>query len=128
MKRIRSGLALLKNDIYELRWAALGLTVYYIVVHIAFGQFCLMKIFLHIPCPGCGMTRAFFLALTGHIKAAWRLQPLIFGWILWAVWFGAERYLGQKRSVLLRVYLVCLLLLTLALYGYRMLYGFPTGI
>jgi len=29
-----------------------------------------------IPCPGCGMTRAYKLFLTGHLSDAFRMHPL----------------------------------------------------
>jgi hypothetical protein len=39
---------------------------------------CPMRWILHVPCPGCGMTRAAALALTGHFAEATRMHPLWF--------------------------------------------------
>lgn len=127
-KRIKAGLTLLKNDICCLRYALLGIAVYFVCVHFLFGQFCPLLILAHFPCPGCGMTRALFLVLTGRPAEAWRLQPLIYGWIFLGLWFAVNRYLRGKKSALLRGYLICLLLAALVLYGYRLVYGFPPGL
>lgn len=131
----------LKEDLFNLRFALAGIAVYFTVVHFAFGQFCPMLIFLQFPCPGCGMTRALFFVLTGRWAAAWHLQPLIFGWIAWGLWFAVERYFlaedfrlglsaGHRSSVrksrwFLRSFLILLLVGTLALYVWRLVHGFP---
>ncbi len=70
MERIRAGIRRLGKDLYGLRYAFLGIAVYYLTAALLFGQFCPMMIFLHLPCPGCGMTRAFGLVLTGHWQEA----------------------------------------------------------
>ena len=115
MERIRTGLRRLGRDIYDLRYALLGIAIYYVTVHLLFGQFCPMMIFLHLPCPGCGMTRAFVLVLTGHWQQAWQLQPLVYGWILLGILFGINRYLLDKKPRMLTVLLVMLVLGTIVL-------------
>ena len=45
MERIRTGLRRLGRDIYDLRYALLGIAIYYVTVHLLFGQFCPMMIF-----------------------------------------------------------------------------------
>lgn len=55
------------------------------------GAVCLSRRLLHIPCPGCGMTRAFAHLAKGEWSAALVLHPLapvvalemVLGWILW---------------------------------------------
>lgn len=125
MERVKAGACRLRKDLYELRYALLGIAIYYVTVHLIFGQFCPMMIVLHIPCPGCGMTRALVLVLTGHWQAAWQLQPLAYGWILLGVLFGVNRYLLDKKPKYLTAFLVILLLGTLLLYMYRLCFGFP---
>lgn len=36
---------------------------------------CPTKLIFHIPCPGCGITRATLLVLNGHIREAFLLNP-----------------------------------------------------
>lgn len=44
---------------------------------VGFGiAFCPMALVLHIPCPGCGMTRATLAALRGDFAASFRFHPL----------------------------------------------------
>ena len=57
----------------------------------ASGAFCLSRRVLHLPCPGCGMTRAFAHLAKGEWAAAVTDHPLapvialemILGWIAW---------------------------------------------
>jgi hypothetical protein len=54
---------------------------------------CVSRRFLHLPCPGCGMTRAFAHLAKGEWRAAFTDHPLapllaaelIFGWSAWGV-------------------------------------------
>ena len=126
MERLKMAGRRLGQDMYELRYAFLGIAVYYLLVHFLFGQFCPVMIFFHFPCPGCGMTRALLLVLRGHWAEAWQLQPLVYGWMVLGFWFGFERYIrNQKSSVLMKGYLIFLLLAVLGLYFWRLLHGFP---
>lgn len=125
MERVKKGLERLGEDLYSLRYALLGIAVYYAAVHLLFGQFCPMMIVLHLPCPGCGMTRAFVLVLTGRLREAWELHPLVYGWILLGGMFGVNRYLLDKRPRMLTVGLVGLLFGMMVFYVYRMRNGFP---
>lgn len=57
--------------------AVLLLAVAYIFLdYIHFG--CLFQRFLHLPCPGCGMTRAFKSVLMLDWKDAFRYHPMVF--------------------------------------------------
>ena len=129
----KRGLHLFWADLRSLA-PAIGLVLLYgAVTHLIFGRFCPMAILAGLPCPGCGMTRALFLALTGRFSLAWELQPLVYGWLLMGLSFGIRRYLlcrpvlpREKRFWLSA--LALLLLSSLFLYGYRIFTGFPEGI
>jgi len=41
-----------------------------------FGTVCPFKAAIGIPCPGCGMTRAYIAALRGYFKSAFYWHPL----------------------------------------------------
>ena len=67
MKRIKE----LKN--------VLLLTAIYVILLIIFqllGLNCIFKHFLHIPCPGCGMSRAIYSALRLDFTAAFSYHPM----------------------------------------------------
>ena len=125
MERIRTGIRRLGADLYHLRGALLGIAFYYAAVHLLFGRFCPMMIVLRFPCPGCGMTRAALLVLSGRWMEAWELQPLVFGWMMLAFLFGVNRYLLGRKPKLLTAFLMLLLFGTLFLFIYRIFFGFP---
>jgi hypothetical protein len=39
-------------------------------------RLCLVATFLHVPCPGCGLTRAAFAMMRGDFRRAFELHPL----------------------------------------------------
>jgi len=51
-------------------------------VYVAFitltGIGCPIRFFIGISCPGCGMSRAVLLMLSGHFQAAFRMHPLVY--------------------------------------------------
>ena len=52
--------------------------LFFVVLLLAVALFwkCPAKLFLGIPCPGCGLTRAYFSALRLDFAAAFRYHPL----------------------------------------------------
>lgn len=44
------------------------------------------------------MTRALGLVLTGHLAAAWKMQPPVYGWMVAGVMFGVQRYLVNREE------------------------------
>jgi hypothetical protein len=69
-------------------------------------SFCLIKRFLHIPCPSCGVTRSVIAILHGHLYSALLLNPL--GFIVLAIMLIAPvlivHDLLQKRSLFYDAY------------------------
>lgn len=71
------------------------------------GAICLSRRLLHLPCPGCGMTRAFAHLAKGEWAAAVADHPLapvialefILGWVAW----GAMLASGQRFRLPVRV-------------------------
>ncbi len=53
---------------------------------------------LGIPCPGCGLTRASLLALTGDFSGALRLHPLVFVMGPLVGWFTARAAFNYFRG------------------------------
>jgi hypothetical protein len=60
---------------------------------------CLSRRLFHLPCPGCGMTRAFALLAKGEWRAAFTLHPLApvlaleatLGWLGWGAALAVRR-------------------------------------
>lgn len=65
----------------------------------AASSICLLRRFFHLPCPGCGMTRAFAALAKGDWSAAVALHPLapvlaaelVLGWAAWGIALAAHR-------------------------------------
>ncbi|MEM7481193.1 MAG: DUF2752 domain-containing protein [Acidobacteriota bacterium] len=59
----------------------------------AAGPACWIRVASGVPCPGCGMTRAFGRLAAGNLWQAWAFHPLApivaleiaIGWLLWGV-------------------------------------------
>lgn len=73
--------------------------------------------FLGIPCPTCGMTRAFLCLLNGDIGGAFSMNPLIFSLPI----FLAFLLCGKTRK---RAFFI-MITLFFAVYAVRMIMFFP---
>ena len=155
-QRIRKGLKLIGKDILALLPAIAALAGYWTGTHLLFDRLCPMQILLGLPCPGCGMTRALGLVLTGHLAAAWKMQPPVYGWMVAGVVLVLQRYLvnreesepeegildckksgkseadvenrRNKQAKMWTWVLIFLLLWEIGLYLCRMIYDFPVSV
>lgn len=101
------------------------LVLYFPLVYFLFGTICPIKGITGIPCPGCGMTRALGLLLTGHFALSFQMHPMLIFWILYAGYFAVMRYLYRRNPKGMIPLLVVLCAAMFAVYGYRMLTLFP---
>lgn len=129
----KEGFYLFADDVRNLLPAIAAIFLYAVVTHLLFNRFCPMLIATGYPCPGCGMTRALILVLSGKMVQAWELQPPVYGWILFGLAVVIRRYFIRKpvlrREKNIWMLLLSLLLISsLVLYGYRIFTGFPQEI
>ena len=96
-----------------------------IVVRAVFHAFCPFLIITGFPCAGCGMTRAVICLLTGQFTRGMNLNPAAPFWIAWIVFFLYTRYVRGENSKLVKILLGIVVVITLAVYFYRMLTQFP---
>ncbi len=68
-------LLLWRRNILVLFAVALLAALYIFLDHIQFG--CIFQRFLHIPCPGCGMTRAVKALCALDFKTAFSYHPMV---------------------------------------------------
>lgn len=69
---------------------------------------CLLRNATGLPCPGCGMTRAFAHLAKGEWSAAWKDQPLAFvlaveagaAWLAWGGLLASSRRGGRGGRLL----------------------------
>ena len=116
----------LERDLTEYRFAIGALLLYYIMPRFLLRAFCPMVILTGLPCPGCGLNRAFWLLLSGQFLRSFSLHPMGIFWLLILLYFVYERYVtGRKISKRFQICFILVALATLCLYGCRMVTVFP---
>ena len=101
-------------------------TTVYILFAYAFGNesICIFKVYAGLPCPGCGMTRAFIALGKGHVQEAFYWHPLwpfvIIGPILYG-YFDHVKVHRNKKTPLIWIALI----LFVGTYAFRMYLYFP---
>lgn len=86
---------------------------------------CPVKLLTGYPCPGCGMTRAGFSILKLDFKSAFEYNPLIFvlPFILVILIFRECKFIKKIHNN--NIFWICLLVVTLGVYVYRMICIYP---
>lgn len=62
------------------------------------GDACPSRLLLKVPCPGCGLTRAFFYFCTFRWNQAWNMNAMIFPFVLFLLWSFTFRY-GKGKKI-----------------------------
>ncbi len=103
------------------------LSVLLISLHLIFHHICPIVILTGFPCPGCGLTRAFLLFLTFHPVEAFSYNPAYPLWMLLILVFFVKRYIfGKKISSFFSLFSLAVVILTIAIYIFRMSHFFPS--
>lgn len=98
----------------------------YIVITYAFHfQNCFIKLFIGYPCPGCGMTRAFFSLVKLDFVGAFQYNPLIFilPFIAWIIIFHERPFLSKLYKS--NLFWIGLIAIVLIIYILRFIYVYP---
>lgn len=113
------------NDLKAFYPAIIAFAIYNIIVRKMFHAYCPFLILTGFPCAGCGMTRAVFYILTGRIRRGMALNPAAPMWIVFLLWFFAERYLRGRTPKYVKAVLAMVVVITFGIYLYRMIHFFP---
>lgn len=94
---------------YAHKWMILGLCAALVAVFALSGIGCPFYRIFGIPCPGCGMTRAFLACLRLDFAAAWRYHPMVFSlpYLLALFWKDGAVFPEKRRNAGILA-LVCL--------------------
>ena len=87
----------LKEDIYNLRYGLIVAALYIIIMQSIFHAVCPIRIFLHINCPGCGLTRACLALLRGDFVKSWQYNRTAILWIIAISLFVIDRYIKPLK-------------------------------
>jgi hypothetical protein len=96
------------------------MAAYYFLTNWIFGNVCPLKIIIGFPCPGCGLTRAALLLLQGNIEGSLRMNPTL---LFVLVYFILVLFKIDKVA---SYYSIFIIILCLAVYGYRFIFTFGT--
>ncbi len=93
------------------------------------GSLCLFRRHTHVPCPGCGLTRAFALLAKGDLAAAVGMHPLApllaaEALLLWLAW---GRAILRGRALSLERWEISIAVVHLVLFGSVWLFRLVTG-
>ena len=92
LNNVASIKTLLYNDLKKWSIPALSVLIGLILLQIIFKRICPISILTGYPCPGCGITRAFFFFVTLKWDVAFAYNPTIFLWFSVIVWGIFLRY------------------------------------
>lgn len=115
----------LLKDIREYGMVCILIVVYVAVLSIVLGTPCPIRLSTGLPCPGCGITRAAVLLLTGRWRQAWRMNPVIFPIALAVLYYGMDRYLLGRKAKGIKWIVIGIAGMLLAVYVLHMVCYFP---
>lgn len=90
-----------------------------------FKTVCFSVLFIGIPCPACGITRATKLLLTGHIKESFEMHPLLILVIFGVVFCLIIKNKLKNYRFFIKSYGIICILIFIGVYIYRMYNYFP---
>ena len=94
--------------------------VYYYLANRIFGYVCPSEIFLGLPCPGCGLTKAALLLVKGDITGSLRMNPMLLFIPVYFILLICKKKKGAD------IYLIAIIILSLIVYCLRMAHSFGT--
>ena len=86
---------------YAHKWMILALCAALVALLAISGIGCPFYRLFGIPCPGCGMTRAFFACLRLDFAAAWRYHPMVFSlpYLLALFWRDGAVFADRRWNI-----------------------------
>ena len=115
----------MKKDICQNRLALAILVLYFLLTGLVLGQVCPAKLLCGLPCPGCGLVRGCLSFLTLQFSQSFAYNPTAGFWIAGILYLIICRYILDKpcKGALPLFVIICII--TMIVYGIRMLTCFP---
>lgn len=111
----------LKEDLYQIRYGIIFLSIYCILMQYVFGTVCPFYAITKFPCPGCGLTHATIYLFTGNIKSAFNSNPTVFLWVWLIICFFIDRYVYKFKIKIIPIGAIAVSIITLIWYIYKVL-------
>lgn len=111
---------------FKKNWVMAAAIVFVLIgINFLFHATCPSIVILGLPCPGCGMTRALTLLVTGHPVLAFRMNPSIYVWLLFFAYIGYYRYIKGKKIKYFSGIFIMVIGITILVYFGGMRNSFP---
>lgn len=124
---ILSGKNQIKTDVLTAKWAIIFIIAYFVCLRKLFYSICPVVIITGIPCPACGMTRAFFQLLHMDFNGAFETHPFIYVIVILFLIFAFNRYVFLKKTPEWLKWITILCFCSMIIfYIWRMMIYFPT--
>lgn len=88
---------MLKKDLYQIRFALIPIIIYLVLMQFFFGTVCPIKAFLHVDCPGCGLTHATVYLFMGRFSESFSANPTAILWVVSIILFIIDRYFYKLK-------------------------------
>ncbi len=115
----------LKRDIKYNYLLIIAVVLYLIITDIIFGYCCPFRIFFHVECPGCGLTRAFMSLITGDISGSLHYNYTCILWVITIILFVIDRYIKKIDIKLFPVLWVIVSVITIIRYLLIVIFKMP---
>jgi len=102
-----------------------AVAVYFAIMSFFFGNVCPLVVFLGLPCPTCGMTRAALLFLQGRFIDSFWMHPLFLPTATAITYLTVCALFFPHRLKRTRLLVVVWIAAVLLVYVIRMIYMFP---
>lgn len=113
------------KDIKNIKIAIFIIALYLFFSTMLLHTSCICVAITGFPCPGCGLTRAGKLMLSGRFKEAFLMNPSIFFWTILAAYFIVWRYVLKKETKYLITAITAVSVIMIVIYMLKMVYCFP---
>ncbi len=114
------------TDLYTIRWAIIFIIAYFVLIGTILPSTCPLYLLTGIPCPGCGMSRAFLSLLQLDFAGAFRMHPFVYAVAVLFLFFCLDRYIIKKDlSQVLFVLMIITACGMIVFYVWRMITQFP---
>lgn len=113
---------LLKKDMHTAFPVVVVVVLIIVLSNAVFGKICALRMLAGIPCPGCGLTRAFLLIVQGDIRTATEMHPFWIPIVFVLVSFAVGRYFIENKEKRRKIFYIIRLLAILTLIGMFVLY------
>lgn len=125
-QRLKTGKEIFLKDMKHAKWAVLLVSAYFVLLRKFLITTCPAVLITGLPCPGCGMTRAFVHLLHLDFAGAWRMHPFVYFFVIFVIWFVFRRYIlgipdtekAWKVAAVLGIFMILF-------YAWRMIRYFP---